>query len=100
MNQHRLQASALKLKNILQQYSSFNEAVEGLSIALQSYIEPALTGSVLAPLDWRDIPGARSFSDGALVQYRDLEEAYDEFKIEITGGASPELQRYLAKQPK
>jgi hypothetical protein len=35
---------------------------------------------------WRGVPGAYWFTEAYLAQYADLEEAYTQFKIEITGG--------------
>lgn len=92
MNQLLLVSSAEKLEKLLLKYSITDVEVRGLSDALSRLISDARTGKILVPMEWRDIPGRYNFTEGGLGKYSDLEAAYSEFKIEITGGESPVLR--------
>ncbi|MNY30802.1 hypothetical protein D3C86_1649290 [compost metagenome] len=48
-------------------------------------------------MEWRDIPGRYLFTEEGLQQYAALEQAFAEFKIELTGGESPTLRRLKAQ---
>jgi hypothetical protein len=52
---------------------------------------------IRTPLEWRDIPGRFLFTEDGLQQYAELELAFAEFKIELTGGESPTLLRLKAQ---
>jgi hypothetical protein len=64
-------------------------------------LEPLLvlveTGQIRTPMEWRDIPGRYLFTEEGLQQYAALEQAFAEFKIELTGGESPTLRRLKAQ---
>lgn len=92
MDQVLLAKSAEKLENILRQYSSSDAEVRDLFDALSSLIGKARSGKIIGPMEWREIPGAYNFTEGGLGKYGDLETAYAEFKIEVTGGESPVLR--------
>ena len=49
------------------------------------------------PMEWRDIPGGYFFAEGKFSGYRDLEKAFAEFRIEITGGDNPVLEMMQLK---
>lgn len=44
-------------------------------------------------MEWREIPGRYLFAEEGLQQYAELEHAFAEFRIELTGGESPILRR-------
>jgi hypothetical protein len=92
MDQLQLAKKARKLQVALLWYSLEDTEVSALQAALSNLIRDALAGEITNPLDWRAIPGAYHFNDGNLRKYNDLESAYAEFKIEITGGESPSLR--------
>lgn len=92
MNPLLLAKSAEKLEQILRHYLTFDREVLRLFDALSRLISDARTGRILGPMEWRDIPGGYDFTEGGLGKYSDLEAAYAEFKIEITGGESPVLR--------
>jgi hypothetical protein len=92
MDQFRLAASAEKLEKLLLQYAATDAEVGGLQKALSGLINDARAGKIAAPLEWRDVPGTHSFTEGYLRKYGDLEAAHADFKIEVTGGESPMLR--------
>ena len=57
--------------------------------SISDLIERAKRGDLRDPVEWRDIPGARFFSEGTLRKFRNLEAAYAKFQIEATGGDNP-----------
>lgn len=93
MNKLELKYKAEKLLTLLSYYSKSDREAAGLLHGMLPLINEALAGSVVTPLDWTDMPGAYLFSEGNLGQYADLETAYAEFKIEITGGETPALRK-------
>jgi len=93
MDQARLVKAAEGLEKVLLQYAAITPEVDNLYNALSKLIDDARTGKILDPVEWRDIPGAYSFTEGGLRKYASLETAYAEFKIEATGGESPVLKR-------
>lgn len=93
MDQVLLAKSAEKLEQLLAQYSSVDAEVSDLFDALSKLINDACTGKIVAPIEWRDVPGVHNFTEGGLRKYDGLETAYAEFKVEVTGGESPVLRR-------
>jgi hypothetical protein len=93
MDQVCLAKAAEALEKILLQYAAVDPEVSHLFDALSKLIDDARTGKFLDPIEWRDIPGAHSFTKGGLRKYASLETAYARFKIEATGGESPVLKR-------
>lgn len=92
MDQVLLLRSANKLEELLSRYSVADEEVRGLFDALSLLIAGARAGKVVSPVEWGSVPGAYNFTEGGLRRYSDLETAYAEFKIEVTGGESPLLR--------
>ncbi|WP_160167805.1 hypothetical protein [Vibrio campbellii] len=52
-----------------------------------------MSGEITSPLRWSDVPCGYLFVEGALGKYKDLEEAYADFKVEVTGGNDPLLEK-------
>jgi hypothetical protein len=92
MDAVKVKASAEKLAALLLRYSATDEEAKKLQGALAKLLSDAAGGLVVSPLDWRDIPGAYHFNEGGLRKYPDLETAYAELRIELTGGESPVLR--------
>ena len=90
MNKQQLKSAAIlleeQLKNIMD-----DPDVESLAVSLSSLIRASKDGTIVQAMEWRDIPGAYWFTEGALSKFGDLESAYAEFKIELSGGPSPGL---------
>lgn len=97
MDQVLIAESADKLEKILLEYLPVDAEVGGLFQALSGLINDARTGKILAPMEWRDIPGAYSFTEGRLRKYNSLEMAFADFRIEVTGGESPVLRELRLK---
>ncbi|WP_426204244.1 hypothetical protein [Pseudomonas sp. TWP3-1] len=93
MDQVLLVRSANKLEELLSRHSVADEEVKGLFDALSTLIADARAGKIFSPVEWGSVPGAYSFNEGGLRRYSDLETAYAEFKIEVTGGEGPLLRR-------
>lgn len=93
MNKTLLIKSAENLEKILLQYSSVDAEVAALLGALSQLIFDARTGKISIPVEWNEVPGGYYFTEGRLQKYSDLETAYANFKIEITGGESPVLRK-------
>lgn len=92
MNKVKLAQCAHRLQIIFLQYEVADSEVRDLHDTLSGLIADAQNGSVTHLMEWRDVPGAYYFSEGNLRKYRDLESAYAEFKIELTGGESSVLR--------
>lgn len=88
----KVRESADQLASLLMHYSAIDEEAKQLKFALTELLEGVQSGRTVGPLDWREIPGDYYFNEGGLRKYRDLETAYADFKIELTGGESPVLR--------
>lgn len=93
MDQELLTKSAEKLDQLLLRYSQVDIEAKEMLRELSQLIHDARFGKIAGPLDWRTIPGSYYFTEGHLRKYNDLEAAYAEFKIEISGGESPVLRK-------
>jgi hypothetical protein len=92
MDKDLLKEKAEHLKSLLVKYSSVDNDANALLLGLTSMLDAALNERIDSPVEWRVIPGAYQFNESSLRQHRDLEEAYAEFKIEMTGGESVALK--------
>ena len=93
MDQLKIETKAKRLRRLLEQYSTRSDsALEALN-SLKELLENAVSGRLTSPLKWSDVPCGYLFVEGALGQYKDLEEAYAEFKVEVTGGNDPLLDK-------
>lgn len=92
MDKLELKRKAGQLKNLLSQYAINDAEANSLLVGLLPFINDALAEKIDDPLQWTDMPGAYLFNEGQLRRYSDLESAYADFKIEITGGESPVLR--------
>ena len=95
MDIKKLKNYASKLETVLNQYSASDREVKLLSESLKDHIEMAKQGKITAPLEYQSVPGSYFFNEGNLRKYADLEEAYAEFRIEITGGETEEVRNLL-----
>jgi len=92
----RLRTSALTLERLLSAYVDEDPQVRLLADSLASLIEQAKQGQVRAAVAHESIPGSYWFTEGHLGRFDDLESAYADFKLEVSGLASdPEVQRAL-----
>ncbi len=86
MNSNRIKTTAIELEALLKEYAQNDSEADSLLRSLNHLIEEARNGSITMPMEWREIPGSRSFVEGALRKYPDLESAYAKFRTEITEG--------------
>jgi hypothetical protein len=78
---------AVRLEQALDAHAHSDTEVRLLRQELAALIHQAKAGLVRAPIEWRDVPGARLFTEGGLRKYRDLEQAFADFRLEITDSA-------------
>lgn len=93
MDQQQLRASALELGQLLARDAPSHAEAAGLRSALGALLAQAMAGTIVAPLAWGEIPGARLVTEGSLRRLPELEQAYARFRIEATGGESPALRK-------
>ncbi|WP_448102745.1 hypothetical protein [Luteibacter jiangsuensis] len=94
MNKELLKQKAEALKELLQKYSVVNPEAGSVLISLQGLLTKAMNHEISAPIEWVSIPGAYQFNEGSLRQYKDLENAFAEFRIEVTGGEGLALKMF------
>src|ERR1700733_967218 len=94
MNKELLKQKAEALTRLLHKYSLVNPEAESVLMSLQGLLTEAMNHEISAPIEWRSIPGAYQFNEGSLRQYKDLEDAFAEFRIEVTGGESLALKMF------
>lgn len=93
-----LKSAAEKFERELAKLAGDSEVVS-LRSAMLPLIDAAKAGRIEAALQWREIPGARLFSEGDLRRHRELESAYSAFCVELTGGESDALRALKAGTP-
>jgi hypothetical protein len=97
MKIENLKEKALKLRAAIDALKAQDPAAAKLAVELEPLLVLAETGQIRTPMEWRDIPGRYLFTEEGLQQYAELEHAFAEFKIELTGGESPTLRRLKAQ---
>ncbi|WP_150796309.1 hypothetical protein [Pseudomonas fluorescens] len=97
MKIENLKEKALKLRAAIDALKAQDPAAAKLAVELEPLLVLAETGQIRTPMEWRDIPGRYLFTEEGLQQYAALEQAFAEFKIELTGGESPTLRRLKAQ---
>ena len=83
---HALKGAALALREKLEFYAEQDEDVAELAEELHDLLEAAVDGKVLEVIEWEDVPGGMMIDDGVFEDFDGLEDAYDAFRMEITGG--------------
>jgi hypothetical protein len=89
MNQDLLMNSANELDKLLRQYAEFDDEAKTMLRVLTPLIQDARSGKIITPVESRNIPGTRNYLEGNLQQYRDFDDAYGRFILEVTGGETP-----------
>ncbi|MEG1039401.1 MAG: hypothetical protein RSE94_05715 [Pseudomonas sp.] len=96
MNTDRLKLKSLALRAILDSLKLHIPAAMQLGVELEPLLDLAEQQMILRPMEWHDIPGRYLFTEEGLQQHAELEHAFAEFRIELTGGESPTLSRLKA----
>ncbi|MET3133317.1 hypothetical protein AAKU55_003607 [Oxalobacteraceae bacterium GrIS 1.11] len=102
MNKALLKKRAGELQANLASHAQSDQEAGNLLAALTDLIAAALAESLDVPVEWASVPGVVYFTEGSLAKYVDLETAYANFKIEISGGEPPVLRQLrlkMAAQP-
>lgn len=94
MNKEILKKKAEDLMRLLQKYSLVNPEAASVLMGLQGLLTEAMNHEISTPIEWRSIPGSYQFNEGSLHQYKELEDAFAEFRIEVTGGESLALKMF------
>ena len=97
MKIENLKEKALKLRAAIDALKAQDPATAKLAVELEPLLVLAERDQIRTPMEWRDIPGRYLFTEEGLQQYAALEQAFAEFKIELTGGESPTLRRLKAQ---
>lgn len=88
-----IKRKAKRLWLLLKRYSESDTTAAKAQSSLRKLLESAMSGEITSPLRWSDVPCGYLFVEGALGKYKDLEEAYADFKVEVTGGNDPLLEK-------
>ena len=97
MNQTLITQYAKRLEGLLEHYARENPEARLLASSLEELIARAKAGGIDSPVAWDAIPGEYWFTERSLSQYQDLESAYTQFKMQISGEADdPQTQRILS----
>lgn len=98
MDKFLISKSAEALRKLLDHYSEVDEEAAKLKIALKNILENEKNGEITSALKWNEIPGKFYFTEGNLRNYQDLEDAYADFKIEVTGGETLALREFIMRK--
>ena len=93
MDQLKIERKAKCLWRLLKQHSETDATAAEALNSLKKLLENAMSGKITSPLQWGDVPCGYLFVEGALGKYKGLEEAYAEFKVEITSGNDPLMEK-------
>lgn len=100
MNITKLRTTALVLQRKLDQYSKLDRDVAALCSDLKPSLELAKAGSLSEPIQVGAVPGHYRFTEKNLQQYGELEDAYADFSIEVTGGEPLSLRLWIESRNK
>lgn len=86
MDKKKIALKAKRLWSLLDKYSLTNDSAMKAFNALKNLLIKASSGQINSPLKWSEVPCGYLFVEGELGRFKDLEEVYAEFKVEVTGG--------------
>ncbi|MEX6678583.1 hypothetical protein QWI18_21925 [Pseudomonas sp. W2Oct36] len=95
MNITKLRSTALKLQHQLDEYSKIDPEAAALNSDLKPLLELAKAGDLSEPIQVGAVPGHYRFTEKNLQQYGELEDAYADFSIEVTGGEPLSLSLWI-----
>ncbi len=87
-------AACETLKNAINDHRNDPE-VRAFYRCIAPTILEATTGNLPTSLEWSDIPCGRYFTEGTLQRLPDLEDAFAEFRIALTGGMPADIRAFL-----
>lgn len=100
MNLKALKLAATQLRSMLEHYQHQEPAAAMLLRELEGLINRALRKQITVPMEARDIPGHRYFSETPLGAYRDLEQLFASFYVELIDGRSSKAFQMLQAKMK
>jgi len=89
----KIKVKAIELERLLAKYEKQELEVTRLTRDLSIFIEKAKSLNINESIEWKDIPGSRYFTEGNLRVFPDLEKAFADFRIELSGGEPLALRR-------
>jgi hypothetical protein len=90
----KLRNTALNLQDKLDKYSKLDLEAAALYSDLKPLLELAKSGNLSEPIRVGALPGSYRFAEN-LQQYGELEDAYADFSIEVTGGEPLALRLWI-----
>ena len=96
MDQALIRKTAEELEVVLNKYCDVNEYAGYLKNSMMPFIDDAKVGKITKPIVRNTISGRILFDERGLSEFRDLEDAYANFKFEITGGMTEDRKELLA----
>ena len=86
------------LLTLLQKYAPENSNAASLLKVLSPLLQQAIASELNSNLEWKDIPGGRTFEETDARTLPGLESAYAKFTIAITGGESDALKAFRERR--
>ena len=80
------QYKASILLSLLQKYAPENSNAASLLKVLSPLLQQAIAGQLTSALEWKQIPGDRTFDETDARTLPGLEKAFADFKFAATGG--------------
>ena len=93
MNQIELQKAAIGLENLLEKYCSQVAEARLCLAELRPIIKKAQRNEIIEPM--KHVPCGYYFHEGALRQFREIEEAYSTFAVLLRGKDPQEIAELL-----
>lgn len=97
MNEFELANAARDLETSFNVTENLTPKVSGLYRDLKPYIEQAKRKEIKIPMDKFSLPGGYLFNEGELTPYPEIERAYVNFRMQISGGLSEKAKRVLKR---
>lgn len=95
MNIEKVINTALELQHQLDEYSKIDPEAAALCSDLKPLLELAKAGHLSEPIQIGAVPGHYRFTEKNLQRYGELEDAYADFSIEVTGGEPLSLSLWI-----
>jgi hypothetical protein len=100
MDTNALKQTSLRLREKLEFYRHQDPAASLLLTSLEGLMSRAEQHEICTPMEPREIPGYRIFTETNLQKYTDLEAAYTNFYMELTQGRETEIYRIIRERMK
>ena len=95
MDKKALRYAVYDLERKLKDADQMPVDLDFLYEAIKPLLVRAKNMEIMHPLDENNVPGAYQYKEGAMRDYPGLEESYAEFRIQVSGGITPQMQSIL-----